>query len=323
MSLYQFKVEVSRVATIKDIAQRAGVSVSTASRALNDNPRISQATRLKVKQVASALNYQPNYNAQNLTRGESNMVGLVFPVTSDTAPANPFHIDLMRGISSALKPLQYEMVVAIAPNSQELLASVKSMVTQSKVHNFLVFYTMANDPVTAYLRKNHLNFVVIGRPTAQHHDRFVDNDNVKAGRVATEQLLTQHGAQRPLFIESGDNWTYEVARRDGYRQCMTAHQLPALTWAASRDESIGRFLDHHPEVDGIVCADDILYGRLNRDLQRYDLPTVCFNNSRLMGMLLRESERIDLQPRELGRAAVELLFNSRKDHQLVDFKIYD
>ena len=58
-----------RVATIKDIAQRAGVSVSTASRALNDNPRISQATRLKVKQVANELNYQPNYNAQNLTRG--------------------------------------------------------------------------------------------------------------------------------------------------------------------------------------------------------------------------------------------------------------
>lgn len=66
------------VATIKDIAQRAGVSVSTASRALNDNPRISQATRLKVKQVASELNYQPNYNAQNLTRGNRTWWGWYF-----------------------------------------------------------------------------------------------------------------------------------------------------------------------------------------------------------------------------------------------------
>lgn len=312
-----------RVATIKDIAQRAGVSVSTASRALNDNPRISQATRLKVKQVANELNYQPNYNAQNLTRGESNMVGLVFPVTTATAPANPFHIDLMRGISSALKPLRYEMVVAIAPNATELLASVKSMVTQSKVHNFLIFYTMANDPVTAYLRKHHLNFVVIGHPTAQHPDRFVDNDNVKAGQAATERLITRHGVQRPVFLDSGANWTYEEARRDGYRQCMTMHQLPAITWSASRDGDIRQFLDGHPEIDGIVCADDILYGQLNRHLQHYDLPIACFNNSRLMGMLLDESERVDLQPRELGRAAVELLFNSRKHHQLVEFKIYD
>ncbi|MGM9907152.1 LacI family DNA-binding transcriptional regulator [Limosilactobacillus sp.] len=311
------------MATIKDIALRAGVSVSTASRALNDNPRISQATRLKVKQVASELNYQPNYNAQNLTRGESNMVGLVFPVTTDTAPANPFHIDLMRGISSALTPLRYEMVVAIAPSQEELLASVKSMVTQSKIHNFLIFYTMANDPVTAYLRKHQLNFVVIGHPTAQHPDRFVDNDNIKAGRAATERLIVRHGIQRPVFLESGVNWTYEEARRAGYRQCMTSHRLPALTWSASRDEGIRQFLASHPEIDGIVCADDILYGQLNRHLQHYDLPIACFNNSRLMGMLLDESERIDLQPRELGRAAVELLFNSRKHHQLVDFKIYD
>lgn len=251
------------------------------------------------------------------------MVGLVFPVTTATAPANPFHIDLMRGISSALKPLQYEMVVAIAPNATELLASVKSMVTQSKVHNFLIFYTMVNDPVTAYLRKHHLNFVVIGHPTAQHPDRFVDNDNVKAGQAATERLITRHGVQRPVFLDSGANWTYEEARRDGYRQCMTMHQLPAITWSASRDGDIRQFLDGHPEIDGIVCADDILYGQLNRHLQHYDLPIACFNNSRLMGMLLDESERVDLQPRELGRAAVELLFNSRKHHQLVEFKIYD
>lgn len=311
------------MATIKDIAERAGVSVSTASRALNNNPRISQATRLRVKRIADKLNYRPNYTAQNLTRGESNMVGLVFPVTSDTAPANPFHIDLMRGISSALKPLRYEMVVAIAPNSTELLASVKSMVTQSKVHNFLVFYTMANDPVTAYLRKNHLNFVVIGHPTAQHPDRYVDNDNVKAGQVATERLIERHGVQSPVFLDSGAGWTYETARRDGYRQCMTAHQFLAITWSANRDEGIDQFLDRHPAIDGIVCADDILYGRLNRQLQDYKLPIACFNNSRLMGMLLNGNERIDMQPRQLGKAAVDLLFNSRKHHQLVDFKIYD
>lgn len=58
------------MATIKDIAKLAGVSISTASRALNDNPRISEATRTKVKQIAAELGYSPNYNAQTLTRGE-------------------------------------------------------------------------------------------------------------------------------------------------------------------------------------------------------------------------------------------------------------
>lgn len=314
---------MKNVATIKDIAREAAVSVSTASRALNDNPRISQATRRKVKRVADKLGYQPNYNAQNLTRGESNMVGLIFPVTSSTAPANPFHIDLMRGISSALKPLHYEMVVAIAPNTADLLESVKSMVTQSKVHNFLVFYTIPNDPVTAYLREHHLNFVVIGRPTNGHQDRYVDNDNVAAGAAATAHLIDHHGVKHPLFLDAGTNWPYEVDRRRGYRQCMAVRHLQAATWSENQGTAIKDYLNTHPKIDGIICYDDLLFGRLNHQLQSFTLPIACFNNSRLMGMLLKRSERIDLQPRELGKAAVALLFNARKHHQLVDFKIYD
>ena len=186
--------------TIKDIAKQAGVSVSTTSRALNDNPRISQETRERVKKIAAELGYQPNYTARNLTRGESNMVGLIFPVTEDTAPANPFHIDLMRGVSTALQPLHYEMVVAIAATQDELLEEVRSMVDQSKVHNFLVFYAMSNDPITAYLRQNNLNFVIIGHPMDQYPDRFVDNDNIAAGNAAKEQLLKTHHLTHPAFL---------------------------------------------------------------------------------------------------------------------------
>lgn len=309
--------------TIKDIAESAGVSVSTASRALNDNPRISQATREKVRKIADQLGYQPNYNAQNLTRGESNMVGLIFPVTSETAPANPFHIDLMRGISSALKPRHYEMVVAIAPNSTELLESVESMVKQSKVHNFLVFYTMKDDPVTAYLRAHHLNFVVIGHPTDNHPDRYVDNDNVAAGVAATKYLIAHHNVKQPVFLHSGLNRVFEVARQAGYQECMQALGRPALQWSEHTDGEISAYLANHPEVDSIVCSDDLLFGRLNRQLQNHPLPIACFNNSRLMGMLLKDSEKIDLQPRMLGKEAVDLLFEPQEHHRLVDFKIYD
>ena len=187
------------MATIKDIAQKAGVSVSTASRALNHNPRISEKTRQRIATIAKELGYQPNYNAQNLTRGESNMVGIIFPVTSDTAPANPFHIDLLRGISMALKPIHYEMVVAIAPTTTDLLQSVKSMVEQSKVHNFLVLYTVKDDPITNYLRQNNLNFVVIGHPD-KVQDRFVDNDNVAAGQAATDYLMDHQEVSHPSFF---------------------------------------------------------------------------------------------------------------------------
>lgn len=311
-----------KVATIKDIAQSAGVSVSTASRALNDNPRISQSTRERVKRIANQLGYQPNYNAQNLTRGESNMVGLVFPVTTATAPANPFHIDLMRGISSALKPLHYEMVVAIAQTSAELLESVKSMVNQSKVHNFLVFYTKKDDPVTAYLRSQKLNFVVIGNPV-DSADRYIDNNNIAAGLAATQHLIDRLRVKQPAFLHSGRNWSFELDRKRGYEKCMQKLGKTAYIWSEQDGVAVDTYLAQHSEIDSLVCSDDLLFGKLNRQLQKCDLPVICFNNSRLMGMLLDNSERVDLRPRMLGKEAVNLLFTPQEHHRLVDFKIYD
>ena len=311
------------MATIKDIAQKAGVSVSTASRALNHNPRISEKTRQRIEEIAKRLGYQPNYNAQNLTRGESNMVGIIFPVTSDTAPANPFHIDLMRGISMALKPIHYEMVVAIAPTADDLLQSVKSMVEQSKVHNFLVFYTTKNDPITEYLRQKQLNFVVIGHPN-HRKDRYVDNDNVAAGRVATDYLMDHQQVKCPAFLQSASDWVYDQDRNHGYQQSMRNHQLPAISWRYTEDgPAIKDFIKQHPQIDSIVCADDLLLVRLVRQLQEFNLPTICFNNSRLMGMLMNQEDKVDLQPRKLGQQAVELLFEPGEQCRIVDFKIND
>lgn len=308
--------------TIKDIAKQAGVSVSTASRALNDNPRISKGTREKIKKIAVAAGYQPNYTARNLTRGVSNMVGLIFPVTEDTAPANPFHIDLMRGVSSALQPLHHEMVVAIAPTQEELLEEVHSMVDQSKVHSFLVFYAMKNDPVTDYLRKNNLNFVIIGHPTDHYPDRFVDNDNVAAGKIATEQLLKTHQLAHPAFLESTNPWMFERERSKGYEECMQERGLKGIIWQLETNaDSLDNFLEEHPETDGLLFSDDLLFVRFSNELQKRSLPVFCFNNSRLMGMLTNSDGRIDLQPRELGREAVRLLFNPKKQHSYVAFKI--
>lgn len=137
--------------TIKDIAKKAGVSPSTASRALNNNPRISEETKKRIRKIASQMEYQPDYAGRNLTLGEANMVGIIFPVTGETAPANPFHIDLMRGISTELQKRNYEMLVAIAPSQKQLLSQVQSMVKQAKVHNFVIFYSQKKDPIIKYL----------------------------------------------------------------------------------------------------------------------------------------------------------------------------
>ena len=74
-------------------------------------------------------------------------------------------------------------------------------------------------------------------------------------------------------------------------------------------------------MDAFVFSDDLLYVRFVQEVQQYRLPVICFNNSRLMRMLTQCDERVDLQPRELGRQAIKLLFDRDRHHQLVDFKV--
>mgnify|MGYP003601225209 CR=1 FL=1 len=313
--------------TIKDIARAAKVSVSTASRALNNNARISVATRQRVQKIAKDMGYVPNDTARNLSRGESNMVGLVLPVTSEKAPANPFHLDLMRGISAALTPLHYAMALAIGQSRLDLLSQVKSLVEGSKVRNFIVFYTMENDPVTAYFRSEDINFVVIGHPTQGHTDRFVDSDNVRAGQAATSELLNRYPqVKHPVFLKSAQNWRYEQDREQGYGKEMQKRGLTSQVFDTPDDEvKLKTILAPDSPIDGLIAADDLVYLHVIHAAHKYhcykEIPTICFNNSRLLGMLMPDIERVDLLPRQIGETAVKVLFDPQQHEQLIDFEI--
>ena len=78
-------------ATIKDIARLAEVSPSTVSRALRDNPRISQAVRQRVRQVAADLDFHPNQMARSLVKRESRIVGVLFAESASASMGHPFY----------------------------------------------------------------------------------------------------------------------------------------------------------------------------------------------------------------------------------------
>lgn len=303
--------------TIRDIAKEAGVSPSTASRALNNNPRISKKMIKKIKKIAAKLDYHPDYTGRNLSKGESNMVGVVFPVTGKSAPANPFHIDLMRGISATLQKKHYELVVAIASTEEKLLAQVKSMFLQSKVRNFLIFYSKEDDAVANYLNKQKLNFVIIGSSDKYRH---VNNNNILAGKIATSELCNRENLKHPAFICSENKWSYEKDRCQGYTEYVDSKKIePTVVLINSKKNNLNEFLKEHSKIDGLIFSDDILYLSCLSNLNMR-LPAVCFNSSKLVGLMLGKMLRINLQPRLLGRTAVDILF-SEVNSKIVPFKI--
>lgn len=305
--------------TIKNIAKEAGVSVSTASRALNNNSRISEQTRQHVQAVAKKLGYKPNFSAQNLTRGHANIVGVIFPIMEANTPANPFHIDIMRGISEELQKKDFEMMVAVTQDQKELMRQVECMVDQIRVEYFVLLYSDPDDPVTQYLRAHKLRFTIVGQPIATT-DRFVDNDNVKVGREATERILAKEGVSQPAFVMSTQEKSFEKSRLTGYLAVMKGQKLTATKLQVDDEFSITKYLRSHPQVDGLVFADDVLYIKHAQRLRPLNIPVICFNNSQWMQILFHDGQVIDLQPRKLGQAAVKVLFKKRRNHLYVPYR---
>lgn len=316
--------------TIRDIAKRAGVSVSTASRALNNHPKISQKTKDKIKTLADEMGYQPNYNAKNLTNGVSNAIGVVFPPGEMSLATNPFYVDILMGINRELRPRNGVLSVAIANTVEELTANVSALITQGLIRYFVLLYSKKNDPIVKLLREQKVDYVVIGDPNSED-ENFVNNNNRLAGQKAGEYMLHKFNAKRTLFVESDPEQGYERQRRLGFQEAMTTANVPTEVLKVTDqgqlqlDDAVAQFLMTRQTIEGIVTTDDTLgvmiYQLLWRQLDR-DIPLISFNRNRPNDLLMGSSVRfVELYPQSMGAAAVRVLLDPKKRSEIIPFTI--
>lgn len=317
---------------MRDIATRLGLSSSTVSRALNDNPRISERTRSEVKRVAKEIGYQPNYNARSLSNQEANAVGVIFPVNNRVVD-NIFYVGLLRGINEQLNAKHYVLSVAIGNTTEQVLENVKSMIDGAQIKRFILLYSRINDPVIALLRKSPVDFVTIGKPAAGQKWLYVDNNNVEAGADGTAFLMDHYHVSHPVFVESPNGWPYELDRRAGYLREMARRQLKPVIFAIpDEDEQKTRaFIKANPEMDGVVATDDYtglkLYHRFKAVFPDREIEVVGYNNSLPNELTDQHFHSVDLNPKEMGQAAVRLLFRNdtpgkvQAKHAIVAYEI--
>ncbi|MBU9789889.1 LacI family DNA-binding transcriptional regulator [Lentilactobacillus sp. IMAU92037] len=305
------------MATIRDIAKKLGLSVSTVSRALNDNQRISVRTRRQVKEVAEDMGYQPNYNARNLTNQEANSVGVIFPVNNRVVD-NIFYVGLLRGINEQLNARNYVLSVAIGESTEQVLDNVKSMINRAQIKRFILLYSHENDPVIELLQAEPVEFVTIGKPAGGQHWLYVDNDNVEAGADGVDYLMKWLHVDNPVFAESTNNWPYEIDRKSGYlREMKLAHKTPVIFPVPDDDEAVvNQFIEENPQMDGVVAIDDFtglkVYHRFKLLHPDREIEVVGYNNSLPNELTDQHFHSVDLNPNEMGRSAVKLLFQTEK-----------
>jgi DNA-binding LacI/PurR family transcriptional regulator len=217
--LAQSKARVIRVTSF-DVAEAAGVSQSTVSRALAGDPVVSEATRLRVAEAALRLNYQVDENAARLRTGRTGTIAVVVVCRpgEDRKDLNPFHSALLASLCGAASLRGYETLVSFQDGPDNFNGRYEE---QRKADGLTVIGTTENYAAWDYFRalgESGMHWVCWGAPFDDV--TWIRSDNHGGARLATEHLIAQ-GYRRIACIGSTTSPQRQFGERyDGYAAAM-------------------------------------------------------------------------------------------------------
>ncbi|WP_053217065.1 LacI family DNA-binding transcriptional regulator [Virgibacillus senegalensis] len=313
--------------TIKDVAKATGVSPSTVSRVIADNPRISPDTKKKVREAMEKLGYHTNIHARNLAAKSTRAIGAIMPSSADKALQNPFFPEVLRGIGAVIHERQYSLTLSSGETEQEILEEVQRMVYGSYVDGVILLYSRVDDPVVAFLEEKGFPFVMIGKPFSRLDEiTHVDNDNFTAGKQITNHLIAR-GHDRIAFIGGSKDLFVTRDRESGYQSALEDAGLPVRDGyiihteflKSGGKEAVEQLLSLAVRPTGIVVTDDLMSLGVLSTLEESgvqvprDISLVSFNNAYLSEITRPALTTVDINIYALGAQSAMALIERTID----------
>ena len=306
-----------RVPTLADVAKLAGVSIATASKALNGRSQVREETRRRVVSAADQLQFQPNVLARHLLSGRSGTIGLV---THDLE--GRFSIPTLMGAEDAVGTGRMSVLLCDARGDALRERHHVQALLGRRVDGLIVVGARP-DPRPSLGRTLPVPVVYAYAPSEDPDDASVISDNVAAGRLGAEHLLAC-GRERIAIITGDPTYGAAQDRVTGARAALeAAGQRPLAeplfgAWTEEWGRSAtGMVLTAHPDVDAILCgSDQIARGALDTLRERGrdvpgDVSVLGHDNWEILATNARPTlSSIDMNLETLGRRAARRLFDA-------------
>ena len=306
--------------TLKDVAERAGVSFKTVSRVINHEPNVAVETTEKVNQAIKELNYVPNLAARSLSRGKARAIGLItgWPVNT------PYTSTLIEECLDETNQNEYSMVLFSLRKG--ITRQVIDAYLGKQIDGMLLDTNPARDEeLTQQLNTLNIPYVVIhpNSKTGHANASFVQIDNVEGARKATEYLISL-GHRNIGYIKHNLGLSMQDERLSGYRQALEGAGIPyRQDWVFEEiypSFRIGyrgtlHLLKNHPEITAIFAeTDDLAMGVVNALWQSGrkipdDISVIGFDDNIYATMITPPLTTIHQPIIELARTAVKHLIN--------------
>jgi LacI family transcriptional regulator len=305
----------ARTATLADVARLAGVSVATASKALNGRSHVRAETRARVEEAAEQLSFSPNALAKSLLAGRSGTVGLL---TSDLE--GRFSIPILMGAEDAFGAGKVNGFLCDARGDTIREQHHVQALLNRRVDGLIVVGSRT-DPRPSLGRDLPVPVVYTYAPSDDPVDLSIVCDNVGAGRLAIEHLIAC-GRSRIAHITGDIGYGASRERAEGALAALADAGLPLVgevrygAWS----EGWGRaatamLLAQDPDVDAIFCgSDQVARGVMDTLRERGrdvpgDVAVMGFDNWEILTTNARPPlTSVDMNLEEVGRAAARALF---------------
>ena len=205
---------------MRDVAERAGVSVTTVSHVINETRPVSDELRQRVLAAIHELGYQPNVLARSLRRGETHTIGMIVPDS-----ANPFFAELARGIEDTSFEHGYNLILCNSDGDLDKELIYADVLTEKQVDGILfVAAGVSIDHIRA-LQERRIPVVIVDREIPDVSVDQVLTDNARGGWLATRHLL-ELGHRCIGCITGPSDVTPSAERVTGYRQALSEGGIP-------------------------------------------------------------------------------------------------
>lgn len=209
--------------TIRDVAKKAGVSVSTVSKVMNHWKTISEETTKRVEAAAAELKYTPNARAVNFARGNTRNIIYLTELKKGEAYSNPHMFDIMCGVFTELARNGYTMSLMDISDEAHPKETIRDIIDQKSADGIVIHGSVINQATADLIIDRSFPHLVIGHPDFDNRLCWVDTNHELAGEHAGEYIL-KHDAFPTFFIGGRKNEFISHEREKGFRSFLLRHK---------------------------------------------------------------------------------------------------
>lgn len=219
--------------TIRDVAKLARVSISTASRALNNSGPVKGETKARVLKAAKEINYTPNAIARGLVTRKTGNIGFLLPASVKDGTSNPFYSRVFEGIEAETRERNYHLIFSILDENQE---DLPRMVKEKNIDG-VIFASKVSERFILQLEEEGITLVLVDHAIEQGNVDSVVIDNFNGACKMVNHLL-KLGHRRIGFLRGPQDRPSFIQRLEGYKETLRKAGLEydkKIVWEADLD----------------------------------------------------------------------------------------